>query len=161
MTPSIFLWYTLGRRMLKAIPITLKKANEFVEKYHRHHKKTVGHKFSVGVEQDEKLVGVAIGGRPVARGWDYNTVCEVTRVCTDGTRNACSFLYGRMAQIAKLFGYKKIITYTLISEDGASLRGAGWAKMRLTQGGSWNSSKRPREDKHPLEQKIQWEKQFG
>ena len=59
--------------MLEICPMTLKEANAYVEQYHRHHKPVVGHKFSIGCSDGEKIVGVAIVGRPVARhlaaGW--------------------------------------------------------------------------------------------
>lgn len=79
--------------MLELVPVTLREANGFVQQYHRHHKQVAGHKFSIGVAQDGKLVGVAICGRPVSRRLDNGTTLEVNRLCTDGTRNACSILY--------------------------------------------------------------------
>ena len=48
-------------------PITQKAAKEYIAKHHRHHKPPVGSVFQVGVTQDDKLVGVVIVGRPVAR----------------------------------------------------------------------------------------------
>lgn len=79
--------------MLELIPMTLREANAFVEQHHRHHKPVVGHKFSIGVSDGEKVVGVAIVGRPVGRFLDDGWTLEVTRLCTDGTHNACSMLY--------------------------------------------------------------------
>ena len=75
------------------VPISLRAANDFVSKYHRHHKRTAGHKFSIGVQENGQLVGVAICGRPVSRFLDDGLTLEVNRVCTDGTKNACSMLY--------------------------------------------------------------------
>lgn len=138
-------------------PITLKEANEFVKTYHRHHKPTVGHKFSIGVSDGERLCGVAIIGRPVARMLDDGWTAEVTRLCTDGTRNACSMLYGAAWRAAKAMGYKRILTYTLPEEGGASLRAAGWKMIGKRGGGSWSRDSRPRTDKHPLQEKIRWE----
>ena len=112
--------------MLKLAPVSLKEANYFVEHHHRHHKPVVGHKFSIGCTENGKLVGVAIVGRPVSRYLDDGWTLEVNRMCTDGTRNACSFLYGAAARAAKAMGYKKLITYILDTEDGTSLRAAGW-----------------------------------
>ena len=106
--------------------ITLKEANDFVNKLHRHHAAVVGHKFSIGCFDGGKLVGVAIVGRPVNRNIDDGNTLEVTRLCTDGTYNACSILYGRAARLAKDFGYTKIITYILESECGTSLKASGW-----------------------------------
>ena len=110
---------------MEAVPLHLREANEFVAKFHRHNRPTVGGKFALGAAVDGKLVGVAIAGRPVARRLDDGKTLEVLRVCTDGTRNANSFLYGRVKRIGQLMGYKKIITYTLEEESGASLAGRG------------------------------------
>ena len=68
-------------------PVSLKTAQAFVRDHHRHNKPPVGHKFSVGLFDDERLVGVAVAGRPVARMLDDGMTLEVTRTCTDGTRN--------------------------------------------------------------------------
>lgn len=132
---------------MKVIPISLKQANEFVEKYHRHHSPVVGHKFSIGaLDNKDNMVGVAIVGRPVSRYLDDGKTLEVTRLCTDGTYNACSFLYSRCAKIAKDMGYEKIITYILEIENGASLRASGWTvEKENAGGGSWNVPSRPRE----------------
>ena len=94
--------------------------------HHRHNLPRVGGKFAVGAADDEgKLVGVAVAGRPIARRLDDGLTLEVLRVCTDGTPNACSFLYARCAKIARLMGYEKVIPYTLAWEGGASLRAVG------------------------------------
>src|SRR5438067_820085 len=115
--------------MLAVVPLTLAEANAFVARRHRHHMPVVGHRFSLGaIDGDGVLVGCAIVGRPVARGFDWRRVCEVTRVCTDGTRNAPSLLYGACARAAAAMGYERIITYTLESEPGTSLRAAGWVR---------------------------------
>ena len=106
--------------MLTPIPLTLAQANEFVEKHHRHHRRVQGHKFSIGCESCGELVGVVIAGRPVSRYLDDGFTLEVTRLCTLGGRNVCSFLYAAAARTAKAMGYRKIITYTLDTENGAS-----------------------------------------
>lgn len=85
---------------LEAIRIELDEANAFVAQHHRHHKPVVGHLFSIGAAKDGKIVGVVIVGRPVARMRDDGETAEVTRLCTDGTKNACSFLYGAAARAA-------------------------------------------------------------
>lgn len=139
------------------IPVPLPEANAFVEKWHRHHKPVVGHKFSLGAVKDGKLVGVAIVGRPVSRMRDNKLTLEVTRLCTDGTRNACSFLYGAAARATFALGFIRLGTYTLPSEGGASLRAAGWKLIGERGGGSWSCPSRPREDKHPTELKLLWE----
>jgi hypothetical protein len=94
---------------MEAVPLHLKEANEFVARYHRHSLPTVGGKFAIGVQVDDKLVGVAIAGRPVARKLDDGKTLEVLRVCTDGATNANSFLYGRVRRIAPAMGYLKIM----------------------------------------------------
>jgi hypothetical protein len=112
--------------MLHLHPVTHKTANEFVGKFHRHSRPTVGCIMCVGVANDGVLCGVAIAGRPVARRLDDGQTLEITRVCTDGTRNACSMLYGAIRRAANALGYKKVITYTLPNEGGASLKSAGY-----------------------------------
>jgi hypothetical protein len=111
--------------MLRLKPVSLSEANEYVKQRHRHHKPVVGHKFSIGCEVDGELAGVVIAGRPVSRYLDDGRTLEVTRLCTDGTRNACSFLYAAAARAAAAMGYDRIITYTLDTENGASLRASG------------------------------------
>ena len=105
-----------------------------------------------------KVVGVAIVGRPVARMLDNGWVLEVNRCCTDGTRNACSALYGAAWRAARALGYRRLITYTLPSEGGASLRGAGWRVVgQTTNVNGWSCPSRPRVDTHPLQAKLCWE----
>lgn len=142
---------------LRLIPVTLAEANRFVAEHHRHHKPVVGHKFSLGAVQDNTLVGVAIVGRPVSRMRDNGATLEVTRLCTDGSRNACSFLYGAAAKACFALGYQRIGTYILKSEAGSSLRGAGWKLIGERGGGSWSVPSRPRVDKHPTEPKLLFE----
>lgn len=132
--------------MLVIRPISLNDANNYVENFHRHHRKAQGHKFSICCMDDDRLCGVAIVGRPVARRLDNGRTLEVIRLCTDGTKDACSKLYGACARVAKEMGYEKIITYILQSETGTSLKASGW-KLELENAGgrSWSSPSRPRE----------------
>lgn len=139
------------------VPISLDEANEFVRQHHRHHQPVVGHKFSIAVADGERVVGVAIVGRPVSRHMDNGWTLEVNRCATDGTRNACSMLYRAAWRAAAAMGYRRLITYTLPSEGGASLRGAGWTLIGERGGGSWSRDSRPRVDKAPTEQKLLWE----
>ena len=111
--------------MLRLTPVSLSEANAFVARCHRHHKPVVGHKFSIGCMADGRLVGVAIVGQPVSRYLDNGLTLEVNRLCTDGTKNACSFLYAAAWRAARAMGYRKIVTYILDTESGASLRAAG------------------------------------
>jgi hypothetical protein len=120
---------------LKVIPVTLETANDFVRRLHRHNKPVVGSKFCIGVKAEE-LVGVAIVGRPVAPRLDDGLTVEITRVCTDGTRNAASMLYGACRKAARAMGYDRIFTYTLPEEGGASLRAAGFKLDKEDAGGS-------------------------
>ena len=140
-------------------PIGLRAANAFVAAYHRHHGPARGHKFSISVADSRGAVhGVAIAGRPVARRLDDGSHLEVLRVCTDGTPNACSMLYGAVRRIALAMGYRpeEIITYTLDTESGASLRAAGWQLEGPTGGGSWDRPSRSRVDAHPTGRKLRW-----
>jgi hypothetical protein len=144
---------------LAIVPTSLEEANAFVSIHHRHHKPVVGHKFSIAAADGEIVRGVAIVGRPVARGNDDGWTLEVNRCCTDGTRNACSMLYGAAWRAAKAMGYRRLITYTLPEEGGASMRAAGWRLVGQRGGGNWNVPSRPRIDTdiHLRGQKSLWE----
>ena len=142
---------------LELTPTSLPESKAFVRKHHRHHKPPVGHKFSIAASDGGKVVGVIMVGRPVARRLDNGWTLEVNRCCTDGTRNACSFLYAAAWRAAKAMGYKRLVTYTLHEEGGASLRAAGWKVLYSTPGRSWSRESRPRVDTHPLGQKLLWE----
>ena len=135
--------------MLEVVPMTLKEANAFVEQNHRHHGPVVGHKFSIGLSDGDKIVGVAIVGRPVARHLDDGWTLEVNRLCTDGTRNACSMLYAAAWRAARAMGYKRIVTYILESENGASLRASGWKCVGQAGGLRWTGKRRPEVDLYP------------
>lgn len=140
-------------------PIDFAEANAFVAAHHRHHKPVVGAKFCIAVSNNEIVRGVIIVGRPVARLLDDGWTLEVNRCCTDGAKNACSMLYSAAWRVAKNLGYKKLITYTLPEEGGASLRGAGWKLIGIRGGGNWNKPSRPRIDTPNLlqGQKLLWE----
>jgi len=143
---------------LEVVPIDLDDANEFVRRFHRHHKPVVGAKFAIAVATEERgICGVAIVGRPVSRMQDDGWTLEVTRTCTDGTKNANSCLYGAAWRAARALGYRRLITYTLPTESGASLRGAGWRLIGQAGGGSWSRPSRPRMDKHPTVRKLLWQ----
>jgi hypothetical protein len=151
---------------LQIVPISLAEANAFVAEHHRHHAPVVGHKFSIAAARyyapevdDPVICGVAIVGRPVARGNDGGWTLEVNRCCTDGTRNACSMLYRAAWRAASAMGYRRLITYTLPAEGGASLRGAGWRLIGERGGGNWNTPARPRIDTDAAlrGQKLLWE----
>lgn len=140
--------------MVDLRPISRDEGDPFIRQHHRHHNVPVGALWRHGAHDDNgSLVGVAVVGRPVARPLDDGVTMEVTRLCTDGEPNACSILYAaaRRAAIAK--GYRRGLTYILASEDGASLRAAGWQFLWTVRGRSWDTPSRPRTDKHPTEDK--------
>lgn len=124
--------------MLEIRPISIREANAYVEQNHRHHGIKTGCKFAVSVWDDMQLHGVAICSNPVARNADDGLTLEIARLCTDGTKNACSILYGACARIAKEMGYKKIQTYILESESGTSLKASGWICEGEAGRPSWN-----------------------
>lgn len=128
--------------------MSLRRANAFVQEHHRHHRPVQGAKFALAValSATDGICGVAIVGRPVARHLDDGWTLEVTRLCTDGTPNACSKLYAAACRAARALGYTRLITYTLPAEGGASLRAAGWCLVGQRGGGNWNRARRPRQD---------------
>jgi hypothetical protein len=138
-------------------PVSFREACAFVRAHHRHHRPPPGGKFWVGVAVGEELVGVAMVGRPVARHLDDGWTLEVTRCCTDGTPNTCSMLYAAAWRAARALGYRRLITYTLATEPGTSLKAAGWQVSGQTHGGRWNCVSRPRADAHPIGPKRRWE----
>jgi hypothetical protein len=153
----------MGER-LRLCPLELDEANAYVRDMHRHHKPVIGHKFSLGCVRrldrvpGETVCGVVIVGRPVSRMRDDGLTLEVTRLATDGTKNACSFLYGAASRAAFALGFSRIGTYTLPEEGGASLRGVGWKLIGERGGGSWDRDGRPRVDTHPTQEKLLWER---
>lgn len=144
-------------------PVTFREACAFVDRLHRHHSRPRGHKFSIGAEHDGALVGVAMVGRPIARALDDGFTAEITRVCTDGSPNACSMLYGGAVRACKAMGYLRVVTYTQAAESGASLRGAGFVcRAKLPARGSWaQSSVRDRDSRDPVGaggvDRLRWE----
>jgi hypothetical protein len=140
--------------------MTIKEANQIVGEHHRHNLPTHGGKFAIGAEHEGQIVGAVVVGRPVARLLDNNFCAEVTRlvVTPAAPRNTCSFLYGSARRVWQAMGGKKIITYTLKTESGESLRGAGWKSTAEVCGGGWHREKRER--KHQdiyTQQKFRWE----
>lgn len=149
----------MSQPSLIIVPCELAEANEFVRLHHRHHKPVVGHKFSLAVVDSNRICGVAIVGRPVSRRLDDGWTLEVNRVATDGTANACSALYGAARRACFALGFKKLVTYTLPSESGSSLRGAGFRLIGEAGGGNWNKPGRPRIDTEHQQTKLRWEAQ--
>jgi len=145
---------------LRPVPLTRDEANAFVCEHHRHHSRVQGHRYAFGAELGGKLVGVAILGRPVAWQVDQYRELEVSRLCTDGTPNACSFLLGRSARLARELGFRRVFTSILETESGHSLKVAGWIKEYTTRGGSWDRKGRRRPKKAPECPKQVWAPQW-
>ena len=106
------------------------------------------------------MVGVAIVGRPIARLLDDGYTAEVTRCCVldDAPKGSCSFLYGRCWRIWQQMGGTRMVTYTLQTESGSSLKGAGWKIVGKTEGGGWDREGREREWQPIYGQlKFRWE----
>ncbi len=149
---------------LVLVPVTQREAFAFVAQNHRHHRPPRGSILCIGAAECtpeglavDGLVGVAVVGRPLARELQDGWTAEVTRVATDGARNACSFLYGACWRACRAVGFRRLVTYTLPEEGGASLRAAGWRLIGGAGGGSWSRAARPRVDLHPTQRKLRWE----
>lgn len=147
-----------------AIPLELSEANALVAKWHRHHRPSQGHRFSLGaIDNDGNLHGAAIVGRPVARlAGSPRDVLEVVRLVTDGTENCCSILYAAAARAGHAMGYRRIQTYVLNSESGTSLRASGWVDEGEAGGGQWkHTDGRARRTDQPTETKRRWAKELS
>lgn len=147
-----------GGMKLRLVPISIREAKRFVLHHHRHHRPPQGALFALAAEKDGELIGVALVGRPVGPGLQDGRTVEITRVCTDGTRNACSFLYSRCRRAARALGYEKVKTYTRQDESGASLRAAGFEQEELLPARSWADANvaRVRHDKSEPAARIRW-----
>lgn len=141
-------------------PVDFATAKGFVGLHHRHNKPPVGHKFSIAVYDGDKLCGVAMVGRPIGRYLDDGLTLEVNRCCTDGTRNACTMLYGAAWRAAKALGYTRIVTYTRVSESGASLRASGWVCDGKAGGTHWTGERYSQTELIIDEVKVRWHKQI-
>ncbi len=137
--------------------MTLREANAFVARHHRHSVPPAGMKFAIGAQGGGFVVGVAIVGRPIARALDDGWTAEVLRVCTTGERNACSLLYAACWRACRAMGYRKLVTYTLKSEPGTSLRAAGWRVVGEVTARSWDTPSRPRVDRDERQERFRWE----
>lgn len=144
--------------MLEIQPVSVKAAIRFVEAHHRHHGHPGNHLWAVAVGNGDEVRGVAIVAFPAARMSNDGWTAEVVRCCTLGDKNACSMLYGAAWRAARALGFRRLITYTLPCEGGASLRASGFQLIGQRGGGRWSRKGRPRVDDHPLEPKLRWEK---
>jgi hypothetical protein len=141
-------------------PCELREARDFVTRVHRHHRAPRAHRFSIKATVNWHTVGVAICGRPVGRHQQDGNTLEITRLCTDGTPNAVSFLVGVVKRAARALGWKRLISYTLIEENGASWRASGMTQTGITRGGKWSGTYgdgKKRSNDHPLQEKRRWE----
>jgi hypothetical protein len=142
---------------LRIAPVTLRAARAYVDGHHRHLRAPAGAKLALSVRDDrDRVRGVALLGRPVARQLDDGFTIEVTRVATDGCTNACSALYGAARRVAIQLGYSRVVTYTRAGEPGTSLRAAGWTLTSITRGGSWDRVAR-RRGSADTQSKRRWE----
>lgn len=137
--------------------ISIRKAKRVVAEWHRHLEAPQGAIVAIAAWDGDRLVGVTMIGRPPARRSDDGQTAEVIRVATDGTRNACSFLYSRAKRLAQAMGFTKVKTKTLPGESGASLRAVGAVFDGLSRGGSWDRVNRARESSAPTCQKLRWD----
>lgn len=144
--------------MLEIRPCDFATAIEFVRENHRHNKPPRGHKFSIACYEDGRLCGVCMVGRPIARMLDDGLTLEVNRNCTDGTRNACSMLYGAATRAAKALGYKRLITYTLQSEPGTSLKASNWIRDGDAGCTHWRGQRYAQLEMPIQELKVRWHK---
>lgn len=150
---------------IRPVPVTFAEANNYVDMLHRHNGRLPSARLVVGIaDMEGQIRGVAIAGLPKARMLMERGTLEINRVCTDGVRNGCSMLYAAITRAAKALGYTRIITYTLESESGASLRASGWTAVETWSGGSWTEGKaRPTGDdsRYDTGPKVRWEIRFG
>lgn len=145
---------------LHLAPVDQQEAWAFILRHHRHHQPPRGWKFGIAVaDAAGELHGVVTVGRPVGRGLDDGFTAEVTRNCTDGTKNAASMLYAAAWRACRAMGYRRLITYILACEAGHSLKAAGWRELYAIRGRSWDTPSRPRTDQTPaqLEDKTLWQ----
>jgi hypothetical protein len=140
---------------LRLTPLSLREANAYVARHHRHAGEVRGCKFALAAARGEDLVGVALVGRPVARMLQDGWTLEVRRLCTVGVPNVCSFLYGASWRAARALGYRRLITYTLASERGTSPRAAGFAVVAEVSAESWDRPSRPRDPGDP-QTRLRW-----
>lgn len=137
--------------------ITQRQAFAFIAEHHRHHKPPQGAIVCIAAMLGEKLIGVAVVGRPVSRMLQAKGALEVTRTCVlEGYPNAASWLLTRAKRAAQAIGAKSVVTYTLPSEGGASLKAAGFTNEGVAGGGQWTKPSRPRKAHGNDQQKFRW-----
>lgn len=145
-------------RPLTVVPMTLTEAKAYITEHHRHHRAPVGGLFAIGAAADVGIVGVVVVGRPVARMSDNGWTVEVTRLATDGSRNACSMLYRAAWRAARAMGYQKLHhVHAPRGKAGHPSGRPGFTLIGEAGGGSWSRDARPRVDTHPTQVKLRWE----
>lgn len=148
-------------------PITLAEARAFIAEHHRHNGAPIGWLFGVAVVEERRIRGVGIASRPTARALDDGYTVEILRVCTLGDRNTCSMVYGRLGRAAKALGYRRLVTYTLASEDGASVRASGFGVVADLRARDYHGGRDRYEHNlfgepiRPPEAKRRWERSIG
>lgn len=145
--------------MLQIVPCTIKEANAFIKQHHRHNGPVVACRIALAVADKQGTIhGVALAGRPIARMLNDGTTLEAVRVCTDGYKHACSMLYAAVWRSAQAIGYTSMITYSLTTESGASLRACGWQCEATITGRSWDCKSRPRNNSRATDMldKYRW-----
>ncbi|MDR0654630.1 MAG: hypothetical protein LBG12_15170 [Synergistaceae bacterium] len=155
----------IRRESMRICPVTLREARQFVKTHHRHNSEPSGHKFSIGLKEDGQLIGVVTAGQPIARANDDGYTLEITRCCVlEGRRNANSMLYAAAIRAARAMGFRRILTYTLPEESGASLKAVGFQSdgLRRHNSNGWNMPGRARKtpERYPYGPKIRWSKEF-
>lgn len=137
-------------------PLTRAQAFALVDELHRHHPPAAGYRYAFAIVKDGRRVGACIIGRPRARAIDQYRRAEVSRVATDGTKNACSFAYGVAGRVCRELGFDAVFTCILDTEPGTSLKAAGWVYCYTTRGESQDRPGRRRVDKSPTGPKQVW-----
>lgn len=147
----------MSQPRLRVVPCPNERAKAFVDAFHRHHVSAMQARFCHAVvDENGNVRGVSMVGRPVARHLDNGWTLEVNRLCTDGTPNACSALYGAARRGGKALGYLKLITYIRSDEPGTSLKASGWVFEEEIRARSWDMPGRPRTDKTEIVRRGRW-----
>lgn len=145
--------------MLTIVPISIKEANGYVDRWHRHNKPIRVARWACAcVDHLGTIHGVAIFGTPSCTNLMDGLTGEILRVATDGTRNSCSILYGACRKAAFALGYTRVVTYTLHSESQASLKAVGFKLVDDNAGGSpWTNRKGRKAQAVSMIRKNRWE----
>jgi hypothetical protein len=147
---------------LELRPVHFAQARAFIARHHAHCPPPVAWRFGIGVANGHQLIGVATVGNPVSRAFNGRGIVEVNRLCVRRDIapllcwNAASMLYGAASRAAERAGFRSIITYTHETEEGTSLRAAGWNRDGPAGGQSWHRPGRPRSTHNAYVRKVRW-----